>query len=84
LVSFINRQADKQNPNRGGSRNRYLFRTIDGKTPSYKGNFRLYKHPDQQYDGMDKTGKTSPMKNALDEKYCYLYDWYQWKYLYSE
>lgn len=81
LVSFIDRMADKNNLIRGGSRNRYLFRTSDGKNPNSKGNFRLYKNRDQQYDGWDKTGKECPLKKDVDEKYHYLLNWYSQEYV---
>lgn len=84
LVSFIDRHANVQNQNRGGSRNRYLFRTIDGNTPNSNGDFRLFKSRDQQYDGWDKTGKTCPTMEDIDKNYYYLINWYNQEYLNSE
>ena len=76
LVSWEDRQADKKNISRGGSRNRYLFKTVNGATPSSAGKFRLYKKDDEQYDGWDKTGPTYPKKINFNDKYHYLIDWY--------
>jgi len=76
LVSWEDRQADKNNSARGGSRNRYLFRTVSGTNPSGGGNFRLYKRADSQHDGWDKTGPTCPQKHKIDPQYHQLVDWY--------
>lgn len=75
LVSSKDRMYDKNNPSRGGSRNKYLFKTIDGNTPHNKGKFRLYKKVDSQYDGFEKTGKICPQKEDINPEY-YLVDWY--------
>lgn len=83
LVSFIDRMADKKNIIRGGSRNRYLFRTSDGANPKSNGNFRLYKNRDQQHDGRDKTGKTCPSKDDIDPEYYHLLNWYSQEYINS-
>jgi hypothetical protein len=80
LVSWVDRQADKAQPSRGGSRNRYLFRTIDGTSPSEMGDFRLYKQMDNQYDGWDKTGRTCPDPTSIPVEYHYLIDWYKTDY----
>jgi len=76
LVSSIDRHADKKNPARGGSRNRYLFRTTDGKSPDKNGDYRLYMQPDSIHDGKDKTGKTCPEREAIPTEYHELLDWY--------
>jgi hypothetical protein len=76
LVSWEGRQADTGNPTRGGSRNRYLFRTIDGSSPSGIGNFRLYKKLDSKYDGWDKTARVCPVKKDIPTSYHYLVDWF--------
>ena len=80
LVSSEDRLADKADPRRGGSRNRYLFRTSDGVTPSRTGGFRLYKNADRGHDGLEKTGPTHPAREAVDAKYCDLLDWYEARY----
>lgn len=76
LVSSEDRMADKDNPLRGGSRNRYLFRPADGKTPSRDGGYRLYKLADAKHDGWEKTGPTHPDSAAITPDYRYLIDWY--------
>jgi hypothetical protein len=80
LVSFENRQYDKGHPSRGGSRNRYLFRTSDGFAPDDNGSFRLYKGIDGQYDGKDKTGPYCPLPSKVDPQFQYLIGWYQANY----
>lgn len=80
LVSWEDRQADKWNPKRGGSRNRYLFRTIDGLSPSGIGDFRLYKKADSKYDGLDKTGRICPELEKIPAAYHYLVEWYKKNY----
>ncbi|MEX2720360.1 MAG: hypothetical protein Q6362_002940 [Candidatus Wukongarchaeota archaeon] len=84
LVSSMDRMADKKNPARGGSRNRYMFRTNDGIRPYHKGNFRLYKSKDGQYDGWEKVGKTCPRKGDVDKEFHHLIEWYENNYLSSE
>lgn len=81
LVSSVDRQADRTIPARGGSRNRYLFRTIDGVSPSNRGNFRLYKTGDAQYDGHEKTGKTLPEVAAVSTEHQHYLEWYLTKYI---
>lgn len=76
LVASADRQADKNNPQRGGSRNRYLSREIDG-------TFRLYKKSDEVHDGFDKTGPTHPSVNSLPDEYKHLVDWYKNEYFLS-
>lgn len=76
LVSSVDRQADRTIPARGGSRNRYLFRTIDGVSPSNQGNFRLYKTTDSRHDGHEKTGKTLPKLAAVATDHQHYVDWY--------
>lgn len=73
LVASEDRQADKNNPQRGGSRNRYLSREIDG-------TFRLYKKSDEAHDGFDKTGPTHPSVDSLPDEYKHLVDWYKKEY----
>jgi hypothetical protein len=80
LVSFEDRQADKANPRRGGSRNRYLFRTENGRTPSRQGRFRLYKQADSTHDGWEKTGPTHPEPSAIEPEYRPLIEWYKAQY----
>jgi hypothetical protein len=80
LVSWEDRMADKMNPARGGSRNRYLFRTNDGSTPSADGNFRLYKRSDNLHDGWEKKGKTCPHADDLLPQFRSLVNWYQGGY----
>lgn len=76
LISWKRRYADKNKPTRGGSRNRYLFRTADGYTPSSNGKFRLYKLSDSQHDGTDKTGPTNPGIEDVPPNFEYLVNWY--------
>ena len=80
LVSWEDRMADKSSPSRGGSRNRYLFRTSNGSTPDSGGDFRLYKVRDGVYDGWDKTGKTHPKFDAISPEYHPLMSWYLSEY----
>lgn len=80
LVSWEERRADRTNPQRGGSRNRYLFKTKDGRLPSVGGKFRLYKVSDCNHDGIDKDGKTHPSLEDVDNAYHYLIDWYENEY----
>lgn len=76
LISWKRRYADNNQPTRGGSRNRYLFRTTDGYAPSTNGKFRLYKLSDSQHDGTDKTGPTNPGIGDVDLNFAYLVNWY--------
>ncbi len=76
LVSIIDRQANRRDKRQGGARNRYLFRSLDGKTPNASGYYRLYKALDQKYDAWDKTGKTHPFRDDIDKEYNYLLNWY--------
>ena len=80
LVSTIDRQADKKQPSRGGSRNRYLFRTTDGGAPDIAGGYRLVKSVDKKFDAWEKTGKTFPETNSIDLAYRNLISWYQVEY----
>ncbi len=84
LVSSIDRQADKNQPSRGGSRNRYLFRTHDGSIPSMNGGFRLYKAADTPYDAHEKTAKTHPEEAAFVPEYRHYVLWYTQNYLNSQ
>jgi hypothetical protein len=72
LVNSEDRQADKSNPSRGGSRNRYLAKADRG--------YRLYKSRDRDSDAWDKTGPTHPDPNNLNPEFIYLVDWYQTDY----
>lgn len=83
LVSSEDRQGDKNNPNRGGSKNRYLFRTLDGINPSPNGGYCLYKNVDGFHDGREKTGKTRPEIAGVDRKFLYLIEWYDQTYISS-
>lgn len=69
LVGSKDRQRDKNNPQRGGSRNRYL--TIDA-----GGRFRLYRKTDGVNDGRDKTGPFCPSAENIRPEYRYLLKWY--------
>jgi hypothetical protein len=80
LVSFEDRHADHAIPARGGSRNRYLFRTENGNAPSRQGRFRLYKAMDGAYDGIDKTGPTHPDPANVDAQRRHLITWYMGVY----
>ena len=80
LVSWENRQADKALPRRGGSRNRYLFKTADSHTPSRDGRFRLYKVADGTRDGWEKDGPTCPDRKAVADDHRHLVDWYETHY----
>ena len=81
LVSSVDRQADRSIPTRGGSRNRYLFRTIDGVSPSDRGNFRLYKAADARHDAHEKTGKTLPAVAAVSAEHQHYLNWYVTNYI---
>ena len=74
LVNSEDRQADRANPSRGGSRNRYLVR-------GERGSFRLYKQRDAESDAWDKTGPTHPHPHKTDPEYRYLVTWYQNEYI---
>ena len=74
LVNSEDRQADRANPSRGGSPNRYLVR-------DERGSFRLYKQRDGESDAWDKTGPTHPHPHKIDPEYRYLVTWYQNKYI---
>ncbi len=74
------RMADKDQPQRGGSRNRYLFRTSNGNTPSRDGRFRLYKLADAKHAGWEKTGPTHPDPAVIALEYKHLLDWYKREY----
>ena len=80
LVSSEDRTADKDEPQRGGSRNRYLFRTSDGNAPSRDGQFRLYKLTDARHDGWEKTGPAHPDPAAIAPEHRHLVDWYKQEY----
>jgi len=73
LVNSVDRQADRDIPERGGSRNRYLFRDADG-------GYRLYKSQDHGSDAWEKTGPTHPDPNKLGAVHVPLVAWYQEKY----
>jgi hypothetical protein len=84
LVSWEDRQADKDNLKRGGSRNRYLFKTSDGRTPSREGWFRLYKVSDGVHDGWDKKGPACPNPEKVPKDYRHLIAWYKNQYFNAE
>lgn len=84
LVSWEDRQADKTAPRRGGSRNRYLFRTANGQLPSHDGRFRLYKAADGSHDGWEKTGPTCPNPELIGADFRHLIAWYEEQYFSSE
>lgn len=73
LVASEPRQADHSNPNRGGSRNRYLVRDA-------RGDFRLHKTSDTAHDATDKNGPTHPAAAAVGAEYAYLIAWYESEY----
>ena len=83
LVSSEDRMADKNQPQRGGSRNRYLFRTSTGATPSRDGRFRLYKLSDSSHDGWEKTGPTHPNPSAIPPEFKPLIEWYEREYVHA-
>ena len=74
LVNSEDRQADRTNPIRGGSRNRYLVR-------GEHGSFRLYKQCDGESDAWDKTGPTHPDPNNMVAEYRHLVTWYGSEYV---
>lgn len=74
LVNSIDRQADKTNPQRGGSRNRYLVKDAQNR-------FRLYKYVDNSSDGWDKTGPCCPSVDQVASEFTYLVTWYTTTYL---
>ncbi|HRJ50065.1 MAG TPA: hypothetical protein PKU91_06010 [Phycisphaerales bacterium] len=84
LVSWQDRQADQSHPDRGGSRNRYLFRTVDGRTPAPNGDFRLSKSIDHQYDGWDKNGPASPRHDVLNEDARGFVKWFRDQYFHCK
>ena len=73
LVNSVDRQADSNIPERGGSRNRYLFNDNGD-------NYRLYKSQDHVSDAWEKTGPTYPDPNKLDAMHVHLIAWYQEAY----
>lgn len=74
LVNSEDRQADRTNPSRGGSRNRYLVRGDHG-------SFRLYKQRDGENDAWDKTGPTHPQPDNIDPEYRHFVAWYEREYV---
>ena len=74
LVNSVDRQADRDIPERGGSRNRYLFRDANG-------DYRLYKYRDRDSDALEKTGPTHPDPTNLDAVHAPLVAWYQEEYI---
>lgn len=72
LVNSVDRMADKDQPQRGGSRNRYLVRNGD--------EFRLYKRTDTPTDAWEKTGRTHPGRTKIDQQFFDLIDWYESSY----
>ena len=76
LVNSVDRQADAKNPERGGSRNRYLSRDDQGQ-------YRLYKAGDRNSDAWEKTGPTCPSTENVPSQFHDLISWYQSEYLNS-
>jgi hypothetical protein len=74
LVNSVDRQADSSNPQRGGSRNRYLVRNEQGV-------YRLYKSQDGATDAWEKTGPTCPDPNRIADRFQDLIVWYQNDYI---
>jgi hypothetical protein len=72
LVNSVDRMADKDQPQRGGSRNRYLVRNGD--------RYRLYKRADAATDAWEKTGPTHPDRAKIEQQYLHLVDWYESSY----
>ena len=69
LVNSVDRMADKDQPQRGGSRNRYLVSNGEG--------YRLYKRSDFVSDAWEKTGPTHSDSEKVDQKFLPLIDWYE-------
>lgn len=76
LVSWQDKDADKNNPRQGGDRSRFLFQTLNGQQPAANGKYRLYKRIDGRHDGKEKTGTTHPLKSAIPTSFHALVDWY--------
>lgn len=76
LVNSVDRQADRAQPDRGGSRNRYLFR-------GEAGGYRLYKHADRNSDAWEKNGPTHPAAENVNREYAELLSWYENDYVTS-
>ena len=72
LVNSVDRMADKKQPQRGGSRNRYLVQSGD--------RYRLYKRADTCSDAWDKTGPTHPARENVTQGFLPLIDWYESNY----
>ena len=72
LVNSVDRMADKEKPQRGGSRNRYLVRNGE--------EYRLYKRTDTPTDAWEKTGPTHPDSTKIDQQFVRLIDWYENSY----
>lgn len=72
-VNSEDRQADRADPSRGGSRNRYLVRAETG-------GYRLYKNSDTASHGWEKSGPTDPHPRNVDSEYAHLLTWYEHEY----
>ena len=72
LVNSVDRMADKDQPQRGGSRNRYLVQIGE--------EFRLYKRIDAATDAWEKNGPTHPDRPKIDQKFIHLIEWYEERY----
>ena len=72
LVNSVDRMADKGQPQRGGSRNRYLVRSGE--------KYRLYKRTDMPTDAWEKTGPIHPDREKIDQQFVHLIDWYESSY----
>ena len=73
LVASEDRQRDRRDPRRGGSRKRYLTKHDD--------RYRLYRLSDQPYDGLDKTGPCCPSIDDVAEEFRHLVQWYRRDYV---
>ena len=80
LISWRDKDSDTAYDRQGGDRSRFLFQTSNGKTPSSKGKYRLYKKIDGEFDGSEKTGTIHPPKNSIPVKFHFLIDWYAHEY----
>lgn len=72
LVNSVDRMADKDQPQRGGSRNRYLVRNGE--------EYRLYKRADTPTDAWEKNGPTHPDRTKIGQQFVRLIDWYESSY----
>ena len=73
LVASEDRQRDRRDPRRGGSRNRYLTKHDD--------RYRLYRLSDRPNDGLDKTGPCCPPIGDVTQEFRHLVQWYRREYV---